>query len=54
MRRGNRLLTEVQPIRVNGQTCSRTYEVDGPQKLVLANRQDAEAAFGDLSADVAA
>lgn len=53
-RRGDRVLTEVQLIGVSGQVCSRSYEVDGPEKLVFTSRQDAETAFADQSADVAA
>ncbi|WP_426043135.1 hypothetical protein [Brevundimonas sp. TWP2-3-4b1] len=42
---GDRLLTEIRSIGVDGQVCSTSYEIDGPEKLSFSDRAEAEAAM---------
>ena len=44
---GDWKLVEVQFIGVSGQVCSRSYEVDGPEKLMFTDLRDAETALAD-------
>lgn len=44
-RMGSRQLIEVQFVGVSGQVCSKTYEIEGPEKLYFTSRKEAEAAI---------
>ena len=44
-RSGDRVLIEIQFVGVSGQVCSRSYELDGPERLYFTERAEAEAAF---------
>ena len=50
---GERVLVEVQLVGVSGQVCSLSYEVDGPEKLYFATREEAWVALWADSEDTA-